>query len=109
QVRGDGSGCLSTVAASVSGSNTFTVTNPYGLTYHTSEPPTAGQSVRLFKPHMSLFFDDSTPVVAKVVGVNPSAGTITLDQNVTVAQGVKIYRGDSGALHNKDGELLGRP
>src|SRR5690606_21255564 len=34
---------------------------------------------------------------------------ITLDQNVTVAQGVKIYRGDSGALNNKDGELLGLP
>src|SRR5690606_6352778 len=109
QVWGDGSGCLGTVAAAVSGSNTVTVTNPYGLTYHTSEPPTAEQSVRLFKRHMSLFFDDSTPVVAKVVGVNPSADTITLDQHVTVAQGVKIYRGDSGALNNKDGELLGLP
>src|SRR5690606_12304580 len=109
QIWGDGSGCLGTVAEAVSASNTVPVTNPYGLTYHASEPPTPEQSVRLFKRHMSLFFDDSTPAVAKVTGVNPSAGTITLGENVTVAKDVKIYRGDSGTLNNKDGELLGLP
>lgn len=107
QVWGDGSGIIGRVGADVAGDTTIPVVDPYGLSY--SGTLSGDQNVRLFKRRMNLMIDESTPVIAQVTGVNPSAGTITVASNVTLTAGTAIYRGDTAGLNNKDAELLGLP
>jgi len=108
QMWGDGSGAIGRVATDATNASTIEVTAPYGLTYdETTDPLSGDQRVRLFKRNMSLFFDEGPGVIAKVTGVNPSDGTITLDRAITVSAGTVVYRGNTTTLHNKDAEILG--
>jgi len=104
QVFGDGTGKIGLINGAAS-SATQTVDSPYGLTY--AGTLTGSENLRLFRRNMELYFDSGTDAQEKVIAINPSAGTIELENSVNLDDNAVIYRGDSTSLYSKDKEITG--